>query len=421
MKIRPFDLIFATILISLGWGLRGTIGGGSVGAMIPGTMLGLVLGHLLRLPNTSLALFTAFCSLGIGLGGQETYGQTIGLLRSWDTAAWGMLGLTVKGSVWGFSAAALIWIGTPANGLKPAEKWLAIALFTLLTLAGWQLVNHPKLMYFSDRLNKPREEVWFGQFLGPLATLIYLTTKPYRSQMLRFMASGLVAGGFGFGFGSLWLLMGSHLPAPYHQGPWWKLMEFSFGAWLGLGFTLAADYLPNQPSSQIPAQNNGNGRTSPGNFAAAFILVCAAVTANYFSSFRLNFTLLAPALLAIIFIMPEMAWHVALSFTIVGFVRDVLLDLGEAKVISLQHWQMLLLIIGTVALVEWYTRRPGFNARRGLWLITASSSGAYFARTLILQQFEGRLVPAVFVVETILVLLLTMRLSDDRTPILPAD
>lgn len=419
MKIRPLDLLFATILISLGWGLRGTIGGGSVGAMIPGTMMGLFLGYLLKLSNTQLAIFTAYCSLGLGLGGQETYGQTIGLLKSWDTAAWGLLGLTLKGSVWGFSAAALIWVGTPGNGLKPSEKWAAIILLTIFTLVGWQLVNHPKLIYFSDRINKPREEVWFGQLLGPLATLIFLYTKPFRRQMLKFMAAGLVAGGFGFGFGSLWLLMGSHLPAPYKAGPWWKLMEFTFGGWLGLGFTLASVELPRQSTASHVARQPGSG--IPGNFAAAVILVCAAVTANYFTSFRLNFSLLAPALLAILFLMPEMAWHVALSFTIVGFVRDVMLDMAGAGTIDLRHWHMVLLIVSTVALVEWFTRLPGYNARRGLWLIIASSSGAYFARTLILNQFEGTLVPAIFLVETLAVILLSMRLTEHATPILPAD
>ena len=421
MKIRPIDLVFAAILVSLGWGLRGTIGGGSVGAMIPGTMLGLFLGYLLKLDGTRLATFTAFASLGIGLGGQETYGQTIGLLRSWDTAAWGLLGLTLKGSVWGFSAAALIWVGTPTNGLKPTEKWLAIALLTIFTLVGWQLVNQPKLIYFSDRINKPREEVWFGQLLGPLAALIYPATRPNRSKMLKFMAVGLVAGGFGFGFGSLWLLLGSHLPAPYNQGSWWKLMEFSFGAWLGLGFTLASVYLVHEKTFAEPELGRPINLTNPGNFAAAFIVVCAAVTANYITTFRLNFTILAPALLAIIFIMPEMAWHVALSFTIIGFVRDVLLDMAKANVLDLQHWQFVMTILGVVAFVEWFTRLPGFNARRGLWLITASSSGAYFARTLILQQFEGRLVPAIFLVETIMVLVLSMRMRHKKIPILPAD
>lgn len=418
MKLRRTDLILATILISLGWGLRGTIGGGSVGAMIPGTMLGLFLGRLRKLPNGQLAVFTAFCSLGIGLGGQETYGQTIGLLRSWDTAAWGLLGLTVKGSVWGFSAAALIWIGTPGNGLKPVEKWVAIALLTLMTLAGWQLVNLPKLIYFSDRLVKPREEVWFGQFLGPLSVMIYLAGKPDRQNMMKFMAGGLLAGGFGFGGGSLWLLMGSHLPKPYNAGPWWKMMEFSFGAILGLGFALASQYLPSgEPIAGLHLKKRG----SSGNFAAAVIVISAAVAANYFTAFRLTFTLLAPALLAIVFFMPELAWHVAISFTVVGFVRDVLLDVAKQKVFTLEHWHIIALIIGVAAFVEWFTRNPGFNARRGLILMTLASSGAFFARCLILSQYEGKTVPAIFLLETIAVLLLVLRQSNEETPILPVD
>ena len=40
--------LLGAIAMSLGWGLRGSIGGGSLGAMIPGAMIGLVLCLLLN-------------------------------------------------------------------------------------------------------------------------------------------------------------------------------------------------------------------------------------------------------------------------------------------------------------------------------------------------------------------------------------
>ena len=37
------------------------------------------------------------------------------------------------------------------------------------------MVNAPKLVYFSDRLDKPREELWVGLLLGGLMLLAWLS------------------------------------------------------------------------------------------------------------------------------------------------------------------------------------------------------------------------------------------------------
>ena len=68
--------LFPAATMSLGWGLRGFIGGGSLGAMIPGAMLGLAL-CLLFGRTRDIGLIAAFAAVGIGFGGQETYGQTV--------------------------------------------------------------------------------------------------------------------------------------------------------------------------------------------------------------------------------------------------------------------------------------------------------------------------------------------------------
>ena len=64
--------------MSLGWGLRGSIGGGPLGAMIPGAMIGLALCLLLGREQDA-GRIAAFAAIGVGFGGQETYGQTVGL------------------------------------------------------------------------------------------------------------------------------------------------------------------------------------------------------------------------------------------------------------------------------------------------------------------------------------------------------
>lgn len=277
-------MVLSTLAISLGWGLRGTIGGGSVGAMIPGAMLGLCLGWFFRMGGSNLAIFTAWTTLGMGLGGQETYGQTIGLLRSWDTAGWGMLGLTIKGAVWALGAAVLIWVDADENCRKrPALQWSAVFLMTAFTLVGWQLVNVPKRIYFSDPFNKPREEVWFGLLVGPIAAAVCLGfSSSNRAAMWRFLSEATLAGAMGFGGGSLWLLIGLHLSTPWNKGPWWKMMEFTFGACLGLGFAFAGRHLAFEGRREnVPTSR----RTVPGTIAAAILMVALAMTANFETGF----------------------------------------------------------------------------------------------------------------------------------------
>ena len=62
----------------LGWGLRGFIGGGPFGAMIPGAMVVLALGFLY--PRRDWTMLAAFGAIGVGFGGEMTYGQTGGFI-----------------------------------------------------------------------------------------------------------------------------------------------------------------------------------------------------------------------------------------------------------------------------------------------------------------------------------------------------
>ncbi len=413
-------LILSTLAMSLGWGLRGTIGGGSVGAMIPGSMLGLCLGWAFRLSGSSLAIFTAWTSLGFGLGGQETYGQTIGLLRSWNTAAWGMLGLTIKGAVWALGAAVLMWIDSDETCRKrPAKRWVALFLLTAFTIVGWQIVNVPKLIYFSDPVNKPREEVWFGQFLGPIVAAAWLATgSGNRSGMCRFLGKATLAGAIGFGGGSLWLLIGLHLPDPWHKGSWWKMMEFTFGACLGLGFALASKHLAltNRPEPSPPARS-----AVPGTIAAAILMVALAMLANFETGFRLNYTLLAPVLLIVVALMPELAWHVALSFTTVGFIYDIVDALREAGRFEYQRWHMLVAIVFVVLIVDQVTRIAGSKPLRILLFLTLASSGTYLVQTQLFAR-EGFVVPLIFALETLAVIVLCLLPEGaDPTELLPGD
>ncbi|MFH1743210.1 MAG: hypothetical protein ABIH23_29745 [bacterium] len=238
-------VLFPGIAMSLGWGLRGYIGGGPFGAMIPGCMVALTLCLLLRQSGSLAALAALFGAIGVGFGGQMTYGQTIGFIIKSETFWWGFTGLTLKGAVWGLLGGAMIGIGLNYRNYLPKDVVIALVLLILASFIGWKLINEPKLIYFSDPINKPRGESWAGLLLGAIVLIGYLKFRA-RSQTaclpLRFALWGALAGSIGFGGGGIWMAIGPNLSVNQQWYPWWKFMEFSFGLCFGIGLGLCTFY-----------------------------------------------------------------------------------------------------------------------------------------------------------------------------------
>jgi len=234
---RPLSLVqfilSSAVLVCLGWGLRGYIGGGPLGAMIPGAFLALWLCLLLDIEGRRAAIIAAFSAAGIGIGGEMTYGQTLGFLRDADTVAWGLTGTVVKGGAWGLLGGAILGFGFIAHKLPFRQVAIAYGVLLAAIFLGIALVNHPKLIYFSDPLNKPRAEVWAGLLFGALALLGYLRSIGQVGVPLRFALFGLAGGAAGFGIGGVEMAIGNSLEQPLKSLPWWKFMEFTFGALLG--------------------------------------------------------------------------------------------------------------------------------------------------------------------------------------------
>ncbi len=178
----------------LGWGIRGQYGHES-GAMMAGLLVSSVIavGYLSHMPALFVARAMALATIAIGIGGSETYGQTVGLTHdadlvgNWESLRWGMLGLAIKGSVWiGFSG---LLLGHALGGqlLGPIKMVGLVAMMWALHLFGVWLINQPydparRLLpeiYFSAdwywRPNagaelKPRREVWGGLLVALLMT-----------------------------------------------------------------------------------------------------------------------------------------------------------------------------------------------------------------------------------------------------------
>lgn len=332
-------LAFPGVAMSLGWAFRGFIGGGPLGAMIPGAMVALSLCWLLgRWKGPGIGMIAAFGAVGVGFGGQETYGQTVGLASEAGTIGWGLLGLALKGAVWGLSGGAVLGLAFTISRCRTSRVLAGLALMVAGTWLGWYAVNAPKLIYFSNRLDRPRGELWAGLFLGALALLVCCATGPVNRAMWRFALYGFVGGGLGFGLGGALLSAGRNSSLDPSLWPWWKGMEYTFGLLFGVALGYAAwrerDTLRKHADEAFKRPRLA--LSVPG--VLLFLLLLTAVTANfnfgYVGLSRFDYTIIGALLLALAFHHEALAWHIAITMTCLAF----LFDLGEA---AATQWALL--------------------------------------------------------------------------------
>jgi hypothetical protein len=258
-----FFILFPAITMLLGWGLRGFIGGGTYGAMIPGAMVMMVICMLLDIPLKFAAVAIVFGTVGIAMGGEMTYGQTLGFLRDADTIWWGLAGTTLKGGVWGLTGGLFIALGLLFPRIKTKTLLTGFLIFLIGFVIGLKLINDPKVLYFSNFFDHPRNESWAGILLGVIGLFIFMKIKTSREEfkiISGFTLFGLLGGTLGFGLGSLWIAVGAQYGGQFLIIDWWKIMEFSFGFILGgfLGFAAWRYHNFIQSSSQKkPVKVNG--------------------------------------------------------------------------------------------------------------------------------------------------------------------
>lgn len=281
-------VLAATAAGGMAWGIRGQYGH-ETGAMIAGLLVSLAL--VVRLaPRAALlpaARAVALCTIAMGFGGSMTYGQTIGLTQNApvignaSAAAWGMLGLAVKGGLWiGFAG---LFLGTGLG--RRRVGWLemlclAVALVGLFFLGVW-LFNTPfdpagrqlPAVYFSadwhwepdNESLKPRPEVWGGMLLALVGGWTWLGLVRGEPLARSLALWGVLGGALGFPLGQS--LQASHAwnREWFAAGPfatldgfmnWWNWMETTFGAVmggvLGLGLVRNQHLLGLPPAGSPP-------------------------------------------------------------------------------------------------------------------------------------------------------------------------
>ncbi len=379
-SVRSF-VLFPAIAMMLGWGLRGYIGGGPFAAMIPGAFVALSLSLLLGHDRQTAAIAALFGAVAIGYGGEMTYGQTLGLACKPETMGWGMLGVTVKGAVWGLLGGAVLGAGLTFRQYKRRTLIMAFLLTIVFLFAGWKLINEPKLIYFSDPINKPREELWAGLLFAAMAFLAFLHKKGRGEQAripLHFALWGAVSGGIGFGGGTLFLVYGPRLPVPQEWFGWWKAMEFFFGLLLGAGIGFAAWLHRDRLKAPSVCGTCVSGNRLPATalilLVALYFLVFPAIeellanadsiqagTASWiaYNLFRplYTFVFFGGVCIALGLYSITAAWQVAITITFFHTVVDLNRNMPNTIGMELPYWgqaSTLLILTGLFALIVLY-------------------------------------------------------------------
>lgn len=245
-------ILLTTLAASYGWGMRGSLVGGEKGAMLPGALIGLVLGWFYGYGSVSVA---AAGLMGMTFGGTETYGETIGFVlhrgRDDYNPVRGYIGLAFKGALWFAVCGAFLGIVLSYGVYEHSEIYLFCLLIPVMQVVGQLVFNRPyspeKNKFPKIYFSKTRREEWGGNLLMLIALVIMaIVNKDYFTLIL-------VAGGFIFGAIGWLVAMRAYVAAVfplkngkylfgklYHKGliDGWKLMEFTLGAFGGFGLSL---------------------------------------------------------------------------------------------------------------------------------------------------------------------------------------
>lgn len=410
-------LLLSGVIMSLGWGLRGFIGGGPLGAMIPGALVALAICFLSGMTGGAAGRAAAFGAVGIGFGGQETYGQTMQFLSRPEMLSLAFAGLAVKGTVWGVVGGACLGTGlTFRIEHRRALLW-ALALLIVGTFLGWKFIDEPKLLYFSNRLDRPRAELWAGLLIGGLFFLAWLWRAGLAGLPTRFALAGAIGGGVGFPLGGALMLAGRALPLAKDSYPGWKVMEFTFGLCFGLALGLCA-YLNRRKLTAGPGAVCEKPKADrPWLSVGLALLAVAAVWAGLQLPVRFSFTVTGAALLAGVLYSERWAWQVALTVTVAAFTLDVTDFYAEQQPAAAGlGWSLLVVVFFATA--WWLAANAALLAgsvRRALLFLLGTALAAAWGRTLLYETLiiAQCVVTAGFTLLAVMIIFLARRASPE--------
>ncbi|MDE2126035.1 MAG: hypothetical protein KGJ62_05545 [Armatimonadetes bacterium] len=234
---RWLAVLLPGIAMSLGWGLRGQYGGPR-GAMVPGALvaMALALASRRRYGATQFWAIAAAGALGFGIGGEETYMQTVAVATHPGSMLWGCLGILIKGAEWGGLGGLFIGMSLSSRKYKMRELLLGFNLALILGMILYHFINEPKLIYFSGHAgSRPRDEGWAG-ISCVFVVLLALAARCRDQVTVRLGVFGAIGGGAGFLIGVLAYNFGQAHLGTLTSGwwDWWKVAECGFGLIAGI-------------------------------------------------------------------------------------------------------------------------------------------------------------------------------------------
>ena len=284
--------VLAGLAGGMGWGIRGQYGH-ETGAMIAGLFVASVL--VLRfVPHwrwANAARAIALATVAMGVGGSETYAQSIGLTQDANLIGheaawrWGMLGLAIKGGVWiGFCG---LFLGMGLGGIRyrPLEALVGVAVLLALYGIGVRCVNQPfdpshrilPPLYFSadwrwlpDATLKPRREIWAGLWASLIGAWLWVGWRRGDALACRLAMWGVVGGAIGFPLGQTLQSYHAWHPDQFHDGiwktldpqlNWWNWMESTFGTVMGATLGLGV-WMHRSLIRELPLPDSGNDSVS---------------------------------------------------------------------------------------------------------------------------------------------------------------
>lgn len=251
-----FFIVFSTVAVSYGWGMRGTIIGGEKGAMLPGAFMGLLMAFFSgsEVLASSPWILAGVGALGMYCGGNMTYGDTLHLTMCEENPphfAKNMFGgIFLRGGIWfGIFGGYVSMFISAISGFY--HLWQILAFFCMLPLYAFSfylLLNKPfdpsenkfPKFYFSIK----RKETW-GGLLGMLIEIIVMSVIFKDWSTVAMTGGAFLSGAVGWTIAQL-LQIRARLPGKKGKRLFerlnqknkvsaWKIMECFLGAFGGMG------------------------------------------------------------------------------------------------------------------------------------------------------------------------------------------